>query len=89
VIEPDIKDNNNNRAGDDEFDWPEGETIFPGVPDTTPAPPIPSTPQTMTTLTKRPRVVSSELSTPTRAPKAKRVGVRTRAQQALNAEEEE
>lgn len=40
VIEPDIKDNNNNRAGDDEFDWPEGETIFPGVPDTTPAPPI-------------------------------------------------
>jgi hypothetical protein len=76
VIEPDIKDNNN-RAGDDEFDWPEDETIFPGVPDTTPALPIPSTPQTITTLPKRRRVVSSELSTPTRAPKAS------------NAEEEE
>ena len=34
----------------------------------------PVTPQTMTTLPKRPRVVSSEPATPTRAPKAKRVG---------------
>jgi hypothetical protein len=42
--------------------------------------PAPSTPQTMTTLPKRPRVVSSELGTPTRAPKVKRMGVRTRTQ---------
>jgi hypothetical protein len=31
-------------------------------------------------LPKRPRVVSSELGTPTRAPKVKRIGVRTRTQ---------
>ena len=33
-----------------------------------------------TTLPKRPRVVSSEPATPTRAPKAKRAGAHTRAQ---------
>ena len=43
----------------------------------------------MTTLLKRPRVVSSELSTPTRAPKIKRMGVRTRAQEPQEPQEQQ
>jgi hypothetical protein len=42
----------------------------------------------MTTLPKRPGVVSSEPVTPTRAPKAKRVGARTRAQKEQDPEED-
>jgi hypothetical protein len=55
----------------------------PPVKDDTQAP---STPLTMITLPKRPRMMYSELPTPTRAPKARRVGVRTRAQAQDNAE---